>query len=169
MRFDNSTDKSKADAGAFTLGIEFIEQTEDDLMISGIYADPVVGNEENLLIPSIADANFDARCRLSAHVLDRVFDDVLENLCHSLGIAMNGRKVRVHCYLDFVAFDRPCQLCQDVPEKQLWVYQPGWILHPADARQGEQVIEQIGHLLGSVRYFSDVIMYISEVFYLQVM
>jgi hypothetical protein len=71
--------KAQARAGILGEGVQAFEESEDLLLVAGIYADAVVLNRKQPLVALPPRGHVDAR-RVAATVLNRVSDQILKQL-----------------------------------------------------------------------------------------
>ena len=91
MHLNDPLDQGQPYAGPLAVGIKFIEQAEDELMVFFIDTDAVVLNKEDIFTRLLPYADFYARFCLIADVIDGVLHQVLQHFCHAPTVAQYFR------------------------------------------------------------------------------
>src|SRR5260370_38662332 len=98
MPLDNALDNRKSNAASFDLiiGVQSLKYTEDFLGVPHVEADPVIGNPVKVVIAFGAAAKLDVDRLLGLGVLDRIGDQIEQDVPDRVGVGKRRWSVALH-------------------------------------------------------------------------
>ena len=145
MHLDDAFGQGKTNARALGSVVEPLEEAEDLLPVPLVDAGAVVAHRDRHVLRPALGPYLDARFRLIAYELGRVFEEVLKDLAQPESVAVHERQVRGNVEGDPAAFELPGHegggFLHEVRQRDHLVR----IGDPTDAREGKQVVKQVLH------------------------
>jgi hypothetical protein len=145
----------QADAATRVLvaGVQALEDAEYAPGVTRVDPDAVVGHGESPTVVVALGLHVHARRSLAAE-LDPVADQVLEQLAQLAGISTHRRQVAHDDHRAGVR-DRRLHAAKRVPDQLLAIHRADAVFGRADARVGEQVVDQPLHAVHPVHREAD--------------